>query len=171
MKLSIAGFLATVAMLPLGVKADCDESTLRGHYAAESVLFYDERTDWENSPVPLSAMLYFDGAGQVDINNLYAAYFDDNVRNRAQIDGIAGSGAYSVNADCHGLMDIRLDTVIETTSGYDDIRVDFMVRFVLAGRGLIAERIFGTVIIEDKDESDAADIGTLSAVRSQLGAQ
>ncbi len=171
MKLSIAGFLAAVAMLPFYVQADCDESTLRGHYAAESVLFYDERTDWENSPVPLSAMLHFDGAGQVDINNLYAAYFDDNIRNRAQIDGIAGSGTYSVNADCHGLMDIRLDTVIDSTSGYDDVRVDFMVRFVLAGRGLIAERLLGTAIAKEKDESPSDDIGTFSAVRSQLGAQ
>lgn len=171
MKLSIASFLATVVMLPLYVQAECDESTLQGHYAAESVLFYDERTDWENSPVPLSAMLHFDGAGQVEINNLYAAYFDDNVRNRAQIDGIAGSGTYSVNTDCHGLLDIRLDTVLESSSGYDDIRVDFIVRFVLAGRGLVAERISGTAIIEDKDESDSADIGTFSAVRSQLGAR
>ena len=153
--------------------ADCDEATLQGRYATEFLFFGDDRGSDEYSPVPVSAFLEFDGDGAVDITEMYAAYYRDGYSSRANIDGFEGSGSYTVAKACSGLIELRVDTQLLTSDSRDSGGVmDIDVRFVLGGRGVVADDIKGIIRLEDRSDGDIYQlIGTFNAVRSHLGAR
>jgi len=147
------------------VFAECDETVIAGAYAASGQLSFDEgsRSDQRVS-IPLTALIVFDGAGSVTLEELFIADFEENQVSKPKLERVDGQGSYTVAANCSGTLLLDL-----SYQGQSAVVAEMEVAFVLTGSGAVAKGFKGTINLNNLDER-SGDIGRLEAVQLNLQA-
>ena len=147
------------------VVAQCNETVLSGAYAASGQLSFDEgsRSDQRIS-IPLTALIDFDGAGLVTLEELFIADFEENQYSTPKLERVDGQGSYTVAANCSGTLLLDL-----SYQGQSAVVAEMEVAFVLTGSGALAEGFKGTINLDDLEDG-GGDIGRLEAIQLNLQA-